>query len=44
LAGQAADRGAVNLAVLDLADPGRADTHHVSDLPLGQVSGLPDLG
>src|ERR1035437_4626714 len=44
VSGQATDRGAVNLAVLDLADSGRGDSHLLGDLPLCQPPGLAYLG
>lgn len=44
VASEAADRGPVNLTVLDLTDPRRADAHLGCDLLLRKMPGLTDLG
>src|ERR1039457_1822252 len=44
VSGQATDRGAVDLAVLDLADSGRGASHLLGDLPLCQPPGPAYLG
>ena len=41
VSGEAPDRGAVDLAVLDLADSGRGDSHLLGDLPLCQPPASP---